>query len=311
MFSFFKTPFFFKSIVVHTELSKLCWWKFPAIDFSAILDIDNSFTFARNSDAISTFGIIGFIFSAMVRALAEWARAHHPQFSNLALENPQFSSLALENPQFSSLALEKQQHKSCFPSPAARLEKKVLQSVARMVQNVSSSRGNYTEWYFREIPARLREESKTNIRSSPFDPMIVHLSLVVFVVSGGLQNSRINEHHPSPFVYRDDGGLEEKATMANDSGTRERRRRTGEQHRRRTLGQPQTKKGRKGSDGDGLFADAESQSQGKTQNRRGAESQERGSLYRLLAVHYSQSRKEGEGGRKVAGEAEEVYRLGP
>nr|GMD34186.1 hypothetical protein Iba_chr09cCG9690 [Ipomoea batatas]GMD35995.1 hypothetical protein Iba_chr09dCG12200 [Ipomoea batatas]GMD79858.1 hypothetical protein Iba_chr13dCG8000 [Ipomoea batatas] len=48
------------------ELSKLCWWKFPAIDLSAISDIDNSFTFARNSDAISTLGIIGFIFSAMV-----------------------------------------------------------------------------------------------------------------------------------------------------------------------------------------------------------------------------------------------------
>nr|GMC69384.1 hypothetical protein Iba_chr03aCG6070 [Ipomoea batatas] len=104
---------------------------FPAIDLSAILDIDNSFTFARNSDAISTFGIIGFIFSAMVifmRALAEWARAHHPQFSNLALENPKFSSLALE----------KQQHKSCFPSPAARLEKKG--GYRRPVSNGSSSR---------------------------------------------------------------------------------------------------------------------------------------------------------------------------
>nr|GMC66535.1 hypothetical protein Iba_chr02eCG6630 [Ipomoea batatas] len=39
--------------------------RFPAIDLSAISDINNSFTFARNSDAISTFGIIGFIFSAM------------------------------------------------------------------------------------------------------------------------------------------------------------------------------------------------------------------------------------------------------
>nr|GMC53237.1 hypothetical protein Iba_chr01dCG4780 [Ipomoea batatas] len=98
--------------------------KFPAIDLSAISDIDNSFTFARNSNAISTFGIIDFIFSAMVifmRALAKWAhlaRAHHPQFS--------------------SLALEKQQHKSCFSSPAARLEKKG--GYRRPVSNRSFSR---------------------------------------------------------------------------------------------------------------------------------------------------------------------------
>nr|GMD47059.1 hypothetical protein Iba_chr10eCG9260 [Ipomoea batatas] len=67
------------------ELSKLCWWKFPAIDLSAISDIDNSFTFARNSDAISTLGIIGFIFSAMVI------------FMSLALEKQQRKLLSFSS----------------------------------------------------------------------------------------------------------------------------------------------------------------------------------------------------------------------
>nr|GMD37998.1 uncharacterized protein LOC109235636 isoform X1 [Ipomoea batatas] len=50
-----------------------CVPKFPAIDLSAISDIDNSFTFARNSDAISTLGIIGFMFSAMPIGLEPFA----------------------------------------------------------------------------------------------------------------------------------------------------------------------------------------------------------------------------------------------
>nr|GMC66723.1 hypothetical protein Iba_chr02eCG8390 [Ipomoea batatas] len=59
------SPFLFTSSFSSYLQNPFSLW-FPAIDLSAISDIDN----ARNSDAISTFGIIGFIFSAMVRALA-------------------------------------------------------------------------------------------------------------------------------------------------------------------------------------------------------------------------------------------------